>query len=160
MRHALLTLIILLNTAVCYADGPIESSVSGILNERLLPEYLPCTYENQRYACYSLEQQRELLKLEVSAKTWFTEISVLKRVIESKYLETRLTEAQLQLANENLTITTQLVDRQAKQLDQAIKEKNDWRAKAETPVIWPYVVGGVVGVLGVGFGIGAWLGSL
>lgn len=163
LKTLFLIFVILSFTTQCYAENAptnmpkdsTDESIAAFLGQRLLPEYLPCTYNNERYACYNKDQQQELLKLEVNARTWGIQANSYKLALQSKYLEANLINAQLTLITESLTVATQLVDRQAKELDQAIKEKNDWRAEAETPVIWPYIVGGIVGVLGLGFGLGA-----
>jgi hypothetical protein len=41
----------------------------------------------------------------------------------------------------------------------SIEEKNTWRAKAETPTIWPYLVGGSLGLIGLSLALGVYVGS-
>lgn len=53
------------------------------------------------------------------------------------------------------TVLTEQVAALTAQLEHEIDQKNQYRAQAESTDYWPYVVGGIVGVLGVGFGVGA-----
>jgi hypothetical protein len=129
--------------------------VTGAFKVRLLPEYTPCSENGVRYACYSLEQQKELLKLELDLKNWQAQAYYLTNAITERSTEFKLVYAQLQLTNANEVIAMRRVDVLTQQLNEEIKAKNDWRAKAETPTIWPYLVGSVVGVLGLGVGLGA-----
>jgi hypothetical protein len=128
---------------------PEESTV------RLLPEYTPCSENGVRYACYSLEQQKMLLKLELDAQAWKTELRLTKDALGELVLERGLVYEQLKLTEANMLLASKHIDELTTQLNSEIKQKNDWRSKAETPVIWPYLVGGIVGVLGLGFGLGA-----
>lgn len=46
------------------------------------------------------------------------------------------------------------------QLNTEIEEKNRWRAEAETPDVWPLLIGGVVALLGVGLAVGVMVAGL
>jgi hypothetical protein len=134
---------------------PVPSPLVESLTLRLLPQYTPCEYNGARYACYSLEQQKTLMELEASAKTCTSQMTAANTALQLRADSLQLLAKQIELVLANELASKKFIEEQAKSLDKAIKEKNDWRAEAETPVIWPYVIGGVIGVLGLGFGVGA-----
>jgi hypothetical protein len=125
------------------------------LTLRLLPEYLSCEYQGVRYACYSLEQQKTLMALEANARTCSEQMTSANTALQLRTQELTLAAQQIDLVLRNELASKIFIDKQTSELNKAIKEKNDWRAEAETPVIWPYIIGGVIGVLGLGFGVGA-----
>lgn len=135
--------------------APIATALTAALTLRLLPEYLPCEFQGNRYACYSLDQQKQLLLLEANAKAWQQQAAAGALALRDRSVEITLLYEQLRLSLSNEQLSKEFLAKQTKELNKTIKEKNDWRAEAETPVIWPYIIGGVIGVLGLGFGVGA-----
>ncbi len=140
------------------AHGAPEIVTPDEITVRLLPAYTPCSENGIRYACYSLEQQKMLLSLESDAQTWQTKLRLTETALTETLKERDLVYAQLKLTEANEDLSVKRIKVLTDQLNTDIKEKNDWRAKAESPVVWPYVIGGVVGLLGLGFGLGAVLG--
>ena len=138
--------VLCLTSATVFAEPPAL---------RLLPEYTPCTDNGVRYACYTLEQQKALLALEINAQTWQKQLHLTQDALTSRTQERNLVYEQLKLADANGVLAARRIDVLTTQLNNEITQKNSWRAKAEEPVIWPYLIGGVVGILGLGFGIGA-----
>ena len=134
--------------------APVVAALDTALTLRLLPEYLPCEFKGARYACYSLDQQKQLLLLEANAKAWQEQTVAGSLALRDRSAEITLLYEQLRLSLQNEQLSKEFLAKQTKELNKAIKEKNDWRAEAETPVIWPYIVGGIIGVLGLGFGLG------
>lgn len=160
MLKLLTVLIINFITLTAYAlpaAVPIASEAPGLpqIDGIRLPEYTPCSENNVRYACYSLEQQKQLLVLEANAHTWQAQLYLLNAALVNKTRELKLVTEQLKITEDSVTRSVQHVDTLTKQLNDAINDKNNWRAKAEAPVVWPYVIGGVIGILGLGFGLGA-----
>jgi len=137
--------------------APVAAALDTALTLRLLPEYLPCEFKGARYACYSLDQQKQLLLLEANAKAWQAQTVAGSLALRDRSAEVTLLYEQLRLSLQNEQLSKEFLAKQTKELNKAIKEKNDWRAEAETPVIWPYIVGGIIGVLGLGFGLGSGL---
>lgn len=125
------------------------------LNELRLPQYIECTSKGVRYACYTKEQQKKLLAIEMQANNWSRQLVgfIVVHAAESK--EIVLLDTQVKIAQENdkagrvrnRELTTQIM--------KEIEQKNNWRAKAETPVIWPYVIGGVALAVAGGLVAGA-----
>jgi len=134
---------------------PATASAQEIPPLRLLPEYTPCVVNTVRYACYTAEQQAALNALEAQAQGWERQL----RLSEGMRLQLDALVVNLQAQ----VTEYQALDRERaehianiqRQLEAAITEKNDWRARAESTDPWPIIIGAAVGVLGVGFGIGA-----
>lgn len=124
---------------------------------RLLPEYTPCTYEGARYACYDFESQKKLNLLEKRALTWkIQRVSADKLVLVLSKRIDNLNQ-QLKATDEMIQIQSDYAQDNRAQLLKEIKLKNDWRAKAEKVNIWPWVIGGTLGLLGLGLGLGVFL---
>lgn len=120
--------------------------------ERLLPQWTRCMPD---YACYGFEEAQELLLMEQEALMWRRELEESRQLLA---IYNELT-VNLELQVTSLLTALELRDRQneevTSQLNEEIAEKNRFRAEAETPTVWPLLVGGIIGVLGAAFGIGA-----
>ncbi len=135
--------------------APTTATVLDTPELRLLPEYTPCVVAGVRFACFTAAQVSQLNALEALAQGY----EIRLRISE---------DLRLQLDQLILNLQAQIVDLQSidaanvarmaeltTQLEHEIEQKNQYRAQAESTDWWPYVVGGVIGVLGVGFGVGA-----
>lgn len=122
-----------------------------------LPKYTECVHESERMACYSLHDQVQVLKVEAYAQSLFTRNALLEAAYEAQAHQLVLLDGQLSLAENNDALGRAHSERLTQELMDTIKKKNDWRAKAEEPVVWPYIVGGGALLLGLGVGAGAFL---
>jgi len=131
------------------------SAPTDAVELRLLPEYTPCTVTGVRYACFTADQVAMLNALEVLAHGTQRQL----RLSEDLRLELDRLVINLQVQLDDYrridTVLTEQVAALTAQLEHEIDQKNQYRAQAESTDYWPYVVGGIVGVLGVGFGVGA-----
>lgn len=134
--------------------GLVLTTSTGVAQEpteRRLPQWIRC---HEDYACFTLEQTQELLVLE-------------QRLLQAEASYTLEHGLTLHLEELNTNLTTQSTELQAaldlralriqeltEQLFSEIAQKNEWRAKAETPTVWPLVVGGVLALLAVGLAAG------
>lgn len=124
------------------------------LAERLLPEYLPCTVGDVRYACYTAEQQLQLNVLEENARTWRRQLLLTEQQrIDQVTLIQNITE-QLVEMGEIVTVERARIVALTEQVLREIEEKNRYRAEADSTDWWPLLLGGVVGLLGAGIAIG------
>jgi hypothetical protein len=153
MRRALLGLAVLILSltpaAVAAQDAPLEL--------RLLPEYTPCVVNNVRFACFTAPQVAMLNALEALAQGTQRQLRISEDL--RLQLDQLVINLQAQLVDHE-TIDTANQARIAEltaQLEHEIEQKNQYRAQAESVDYWPYVIGGAIGILGVGFGVGALL---
>jgi len=122
---------------------------------RLLPEYTPCTVAGVRYACFTADQVAMLNALEAHAHGLEQQLHV------SEDLRLQLDQLVLNLHAQIAdyvtldTASTARIQELTTQLEHEIDQKNQYRAQAESTDYWPYIVGAAVGILGLGFGVGA-----
>lgn len=118
---------------------------------RLLPQWTRC---HEDYACFTLEQTRELLLLEQRARRWHDELE-LRLELEARHEELLIgLRAQVVELETALDLRETRILELTESLNTALEEKNQWRAEAETPDVWPLVVGGSLALIAVGLGIG------
>ena len=137
--------------AAPYNDGHLGTVE---LAERLLPEFLVCSFEGTRYSCYTQEQQVQLNLLEENARTWRNQLLITTQLhFDQAALVVNLT---VQLVETGEIVTAERAHNVAltAQLMTEIEEKNRYRAEADSTDWWPLLVGGVVGLLGAGVAIG------
>lgn len=168
LSSLLLCLVLLSVTSIAKArdDGSPDTTIDeeqeqeelfDELPDRLLPEYFPCTVNGTRYACYNQDQQVQLNILEKKAKYWHSQWRL------SEQLRLNLTELnvaieeQLQLQREALSDYKERNDQLLRQLYEQIELKNKYRAEADSIDVWPLLIGGALGLLGVGLGVGIWV---
>lgn len=120
--------------------------------ERLLPQWTRCM---EGYACYDFEQAQELLLMEQEALMWHAELAETQQVLVIFEELTVNLELQVSSLLEALRLRDTQNEELTLQLNEEIKEKNRFRAEAETPTVWPLLVGGILAVLGAAVGIGA-----
>lgn len=142
---------------ITYADAQPNGVTLATeeLPARLLPEYLPCTYEKTRYACFDFEQMLQLNMLEVRARYWHDQLNLAKGLLENQ-------------ANINLRLQDQIrlhLDSERQDQDQILvlnnklsdarEDRDKWKEKAEDPPVWPVWLGATAALLGIGAFIGA-----
>ena len=156
MRLRMYALILLCWPSVAAAQPtqPTEEPEPIELTERLLPEYIACTVDGVRYACYTADQQLQLNVLEENARTWRRQLMLTEQLrLDQAALIENLT-AQITESTEIRTAQAARIQEITTQLLNEIEAKNQYRAQAESIDWWPLLVGGVVGLLGAGVAIG------
>jgi predicted RNase H-like nuclease (RuvC/YqgF family) len=128
---------------------------------RLLPEYTPCVVSGVRYACYTAEQQAQLNALEITARGLRAQLRISEELrVDLDRLILNLQQQQTQ-RDEIITLLRAQIEELNRHLMEEIEAKNRYRAEAESgPDTWPLWVGGIVGLLGLGFGVGAAIAAL
>ena len=154
MLRSLICLSILLFASTGLAQS---TTPSPELTLRLLPEYIPCTYKSERYACYTAEQQQALNLLGANAHNWKLQTDQFQLLITTQKTQIANLEKQVTLAEANDSLGRAHNKKLTDQLLVEIKKKNDWRAKAETPVVWPYLIGGSMAAIAVGVALGVYV---
>lgn len=151
MRWIVITAIITLISNTAAADPP---------ELRLLPEYMPCEVAGVRYACYTADQQIVLNQLELQAEHWRQQVAIHNQLsLDMEQLITVLGEENDALRSSNSAFEAR-VESLLTQLEEEITAKNRYRAEAESTDVWPLVVGGTLGLVGVGVALGVLLGGL
>lgn len=155
-REIAIVILLSLGSTQVYAQDHSKLFQLKPLPARLLPQYVPCTYKESRYACFDAAAMIELNTLELQARFWHKqwEDSVELLAIKDEELFTAQEQLMVQdsLSHQDQDQITVLNN----QIMEEIEAKNKWREKAENPPTWPLWVGGTVAVLG----LGAFLGSL
>lgn len=124
-----------------------------------LPPWTMRTCGTEQYGCYDQDGTRALLVFEENARHWKAELD--SEIELNVNLNALVLNLEAQLAGER-EITQMQGTRIAElntQLEEEITQKNKYRAEADTVSVWPWVIGGSVGLLGVGIAIGALAGA-
>ena len=146
-------------SAAALADETPSTNETPSTESRLLPPWTMRECAGAQYACYDLEGARALLVLEENARHWRIEAEDQHQlVIQLDELVLNLKQ-QIALKDEIIETQSGRVNELVTQVNTEIAEKNKWRAEAETTDVWPLVVGGSVGLIGVGLIIGAVAGA-
>jgi len=126
-------------------------------NLRLLPEYVPCTYKGIRYACYDFDQQKQLNLLEKEALTYKSQVGSEKRIVKLHEDEVANLRKQLAEADKSIKMLVDHVADLKKDILKEIEDKNEWRAKAEKPRLFPWIFGGSMLAVALGLVAGTFL---
>lgn len=129
------------------------------LPARLIPEYSPCTYQNSRFACFTAEQMVELNTLEIQARYWHDQWEDYTSLLAVKEAELLKTQEQISIHLDMERQDRDQINVLNNRLSDEIEAKNEWRAKAENPPIWPLWVGGTTVMLSAGFVLGCLIGG-
>lgn len=135
----------------------IPANAQAQKEERLLPQWRECLIEGERHACFNLEDTRALLVLETKAISWKKRISLYKeqqlrfeQVVAYKDKEIKELEKKIKLYKGHTEeLSEQLLDE--------VEKKNEYRAKADSSPIWPWLVAGLLATLSAGFGVGIYV---
>jgi parvulin-like peptidyl-prolyl isomerase len=157
MRSALLGLALMLLPGIAAAQDTTVAVAAEAPQLRLLPEYTPCTVSGARYACFTADQVAQLNALEAQAQGWEHQLHLSETLrLQLDQLVINL-QAQVALHQSIDDANEARIQELTTQLGHEIEQKNQYRAQAESTDYWPYIIGGAIGVLGVGFGVGALL---
>jgi hypothetical protein len=134
---------------------PTTAATLDVPELRLLPEYTPCTVAGVRFACFTADQVAQLNALEARAHGLEEQLHLSENL--RLELDQLVINLHAQIADYVVidTASTARILELTTQLGHEIDQKNQYRVQAESTDYWPYVVGAVVGILGVGFGVGA-----
>jgi len=140
---ALVALLAFSNAAFA-EDNPAE------LRGRLIPEYTPCEFEKQRYACFDEQQVLELYTLEVQAKDWYRKWHLYEEL-------SIVQDTQLKLQLEQLDRWTTMNER-SQAYSESCTDQNtrltmansELAVEIEHPPRWPLWLGGALTAFGLG----------
>lgn len=155
VQSAFAAVIILFVTCAAKADEDYFYTTKP-LPGRLVPMYLPCTYQGIQYACFDKDQTQTLFKLELQARYWHEQMQIKTHLLILKDEALDNTMQRITLLTDGHKESEAYIAQLNHDLINEVEAKNKWRAKAENPPMWPVWLGGTCAVLG----LGAFLGSL
>lgn len=111
-------------------------------------------------ACYNEQGAQALLILEQQALRWRARVATDDEI--QLHLNEQIISLNAQIASYERELEfgrTRMAELTA-QLMSEIEQKNNWRARAESPVIWPYLLGGGLALVAIGAIVGAVISAL
>lgn len=151
----LLVVFLMLVPGVAVAQPAAPVTTLDVPELRLLPEYTPCVVNGERFACFTAAQVAMLNALEAHAHGLEQQLRLSDGL--RLQLDQLVINLHAQIADYVTldTAHTARIQELTTQLEHEIDQKNQYRAQAESTDYWPYIVGAAVGILGLGFGVGA-----
>jgi hypothetical protein len=148
-KISIVVLTLLITNSVKAQEAELSFDIEELPN-RLLPDYIPCTYKGERYACFNSEQMVALNMLELKARYWHTQWDNYAHWVSTGQAELENAQEQLDVQRDMARLDADRVNAMTDELIGEIELKNKWRSKAENPPKWPLWLGGSFAVLGFG----------